>query len=427
MKTEGQGRKTTWLLVPVLAALAISLTPVRIVAGKGNIFLYLPAIIGSHADSPDGSPQPVSGKYTLIAWNDLGLHCMDPGYGDFAVLPPYNTLWAQLIRRDKEPDIVTEGVTVSYRVLDNTRSDNKTDFWDYAQQLFDLPNPLPPNIGLRGFGLQGVMAAKKDHFAAEGIPLTEYLDSDPATPQPYQVAEVVATDSQGRVLATTRTVLPVSTEMHCEYCHQDNGPANPGIATGVVKRNILTLHDKEEGTDLMARRPVLCAGCHSSNALSTTGRPDLPSLSRAMHRAHARIDDGTMEGTCYACHPGPRTRCLRGVMFRKGMQCQDCHGSMDDVASPDREPWIDEPRCGSCHGAAFAENTGRLYRFSRGHGGIYCQACHGSQHAIAPSSEPRDNIQAIRLQGHAGTIDTCTVCHTNSPDRGEGPHRGEDD
>jgi hypothetical protein len=62
-----------------------------------------------------------------------------------------------------------------------------------------------------------------------------------------------------------------------------------------------------------------------------------------------------------------------------------------------------------------------LYRFSKGHQGIYCQACHGSQHAITPSREDNDNIQAILLQGHAGTIDTCTVCHVTKPSFG-GPH-----
>ena len=113
-------------------------------------------------------------------------------------------------------------------------------------------------------------------------------------------------DGQGNVLAGTQAVVPVSTEMNCQNCHGDNGTAAPSIATGKVKQNILTLHDRNEGTSLMASRPVLCAGCHSSNALGTAGRPGLPSLSSAIHSRHAGMDDGTMEGTCYQCHPGPR-------------------------------------------------------------------------------------------------------------------------
>ena len=30
--------------------------------------------------------------------------------------------------------------------------------------------------------------------------------------------------------------------------------------------------------------------------------------------------------TCYQCHPGTKTKCLRGAMGNGGMVCQDCHG-----------------------------------------------------------------------------------------------------
>ncbi len=332
-----------------------------------------------------------------------------------------------MIRRGSEPDIVTNGITVEYKMIDNSYSAGKTNFWDYAHLLFDLPKPLLPNVGLAGFGLNGEMHAAGDHFVAEGIPLTEYRDSDLNTPYSYQMAELIAKDSVGNILASTKTVAPVSTEMHCDNCHTDNNPANPTIATGNIKQNILTLHDSKENTTLMQERPVLCARCHSSNALGKPGSPGVPNLSLAMHNKHAPLDDFTMEGTCYQCHPGPQTKCLRGTMAQDGMTCQDCHGNMADVANPARQPWLDEPRCGDCHGAAHAEDPGKLFRFSTGHGGVYCQACHGSQHAIYPTVQHNDNLQSIMLQGRAGTIDKCTVCHTHVPDEDEGPHRGDDD
>ena len=31
------------------------------------------------------------------------------------------------------------------------------------------------------------------------------------------------------------------------------------------------------------------------------------------------------------------------------------------------------------------------------------------------------------LGGHAGTVDTCTVCHTRVPEEDEGPHQGDGD
>ena len=81
-----------------------------------------------------------------------------------------------------------------------------------------------------------------------------------------------------------------------------------------------------------------------------------------------------LEETCYQCHPGRRTDCLRGAMANGGMLCQDCHGDMTQVgndftrnvspsnpgafelggdfytnADQPRVPWANEPSCGSCH------------------------------------------------------------------------------
>lgn len=380
------------------------------------------------------------GEYVVIAWNDLGMHCMNDSFADLAILPPYNTLYAQVIRQGEQPEIVTSGITVEYRILDNTYSAGKTDFWQYARQLFGVN--LPPDVGLTGAGLAGQMRAEGDHFIVEGIPLTPYRDSAPNQLYPYQLAYIVVKDNAtGQVLATTTTVAPVSTEMHCDSCHTDG---MEGIATGKVETNILALHDKEEGTNLLASRPVLCAQCHADPALGTQGQPGVPNLSLAMHRKHAggdewddEGDDGdggstsiagapnraTDEGTedCYMCHPGYQTKCLRGTMAAAGMTCQDCHGSMRDVGNPFRRPWVDLPRCGNCHASQYAENPGQLYRNSKGHGGLYCEACHGSPHAILPSTQPNDNIQNIGLQGSAGVLRDCTVCHNPVP-AGPGPH-----
>ena len=38
-----------------------------------------------------GSAGASAGKYALIAWNDLGMHCIDHDYSVFAILPPTTT------------------------------------------------------------------------------------------------------------------------------------------------------------------------------------------------------------------------------------------------------------------------------------------------------------------------------------------------
>ena len=387
-----------------LAGLFVTMGPRPVTAQStgGNSAEQTPA---PQAQDPVQAPQSpdqsqaidLTGQYKIIGWNDLGMHCMNESFANLAVLPPYNNLWAQVIRQGPKPEIVTSGVTVEYSIIDNTYSVGKTDFWQYAKKLFGAD--LAPNVGLTGATLAGTMHIAGDHFAIEGVPLTPYRDSAPQPgPQnwyPYQLAKLIARDSiTGQVLAETTTVAPVSTEMRCDTCHGDG--MQEGIRTGNVETNILTLHDKEEDTNLMGSRPVLCAGCHGSNALGAPGKPGIPNLSRAMHKKHAPeggaaaaspflaatqalIDSAgstdnadssaipsavTSEGTnnCYLCHPGQQTQCLRDVMYSKGMTCINCHGGTADVAASNRRPWIDEPKCGTCHGSQYAENTDKRYR-----------------------------------------------------------------
>jgi hypothetical protein len=134
------------------------------------------------------------------------------------------------------------------------------------------------------------------------------------------------------------------------------------------------------------------------------------------------------------------------------IECQSCHGNMDAVAKHSREGWNDEPNCQACHQDSkrytsavidtnatlrsalddrFATETTvhdtngpKLYKHSTGHSGVACSACHGSQHAIYPSSLPVENEQNIKLQGYAGTLRECGACHGNdmSPTVHNGPH-----
>ena len=359
------------------------------------------------------------GTYKILAWNDLGMHCYNRDFADLAVLPPYNTLWVQVIKAGDPPTLVTSGVTVEYFYEDNTYSVGKTNFWSYSQDLFGVN--LPPNVGLKGKGLSGTMDFSGDHFVAEGIPVTEFSDSAPTTSQPYQLATVIVKDSAtGAELARTRVVTPVSSEMRCDKCHSDGGEASPDNPTGKVETNILQLHDEEEGTNLMANRPVLCADCHASNALGAPGQSGIPNLSNAMHNKHEDESPNTLNG-CYNCHPGPETKCLRDTMSQEGMTCIDCHGGMSDVKN-NPDPWLNEPRCDTCHDSGQYDQNHPLYRFSTEHGGLYCEACHDSTHAVAPSREENDAIKFNILQGKNGPVDQCTVCHTTTPSTGSGPH-----
>ena len=221
-------------------------------------------------------------------------------------------------------------------------------------------------------------------------------------------------------------------------------------------------------------KPVLCATCHPSNALPfvKTVSDNIPYLTRAIHDGHANttdpvsgltLNDADNRSACYRCHPGAETRCLRGAMGNAvaadgsmAMQCQSCHGDMKTVGASTRQGWFDEPNCQSCHTGTATQNAGQirytsvfessgsvrlpvdtrfatnpdtpaagvsLYRFSEGHGGLQCSGCHGSTHAIFPSSHENDNLQNIQMQGHAGELSDCAACHGSSPSTVTGgPH-----
>ncbi|MCG3125373.1 MAG: hypothetical protein CHACPFDD_00191 [Phycisphaerae bacterium] len=379
--------------------------PAALVASAALLTL---AAFGVFAIAGDGPSNPqVNTPMVVFGYNDLGMHCMNPDYSEIIILPPFNTLHAQVIDRSEgEPDIVTEGVTVEYRVPSNTHSADKTNFWKFWPPQFGPPQP--PNVGLTGSRMSGTMSPTgHNDWAVVGIPIvpTDDLGRD----SPYPLATITV-KKDGNVVARTQSVVPVSTEITCNLCHN-----TPGISTAT---DVLRAHDRMHGTTLESQKPVLCANCHADNALGLPGQSGVPNFSSAMHSAHApRMGGLGLAEVCYACHPGIRTQCQRDVHMSNGIGCSDCHGDMAAVGDPARNPWLEEPRCGSCHsrpGFEF-EQPNTLYRNSVGHKNVHCAACHGSPHAITPTTTTSDNVQATLIQGYPGTINNCTVCHINGP------------
>ncbi len=169
--------------------------------------------------------------------------------------------------------------------------------------------------------------------------------------------------------------------------------------------------------------------------------------------------------TCYQCH---------GDMMAMGRLYPKTMLNPDGLSY--RVSWFEQPDCGSCHtgnanrgadkssgffsagvmNAAFDENdpaaTSRrpnlkdpdqirfavplatvqdsgftssltpapkiitpLFRLGKdAHGNVSCAACHGGAHATWPNRDPNanDNVTAMQLQGHTGSVLECNVCHT---------------
>jgi hypothetical protein len=253
------------------------------------------------------------------------------------------------------------------------------------------------------------MAVKTDHFQVNGIPVTPVDDAGKWNP--YQVAEITVKDGAGKTLAQTRAMVPTSDEINCYRCH---GGAN---ATETFT-NILVSHDSLSSTDLASSTPVLCAECHGSPALGTSGPGSSGMyLSQAIHGFHSTIAEPPGPAECYHCHPGPSTQCSRSLRHTAADgKCKTCHGTLANVSSTivsGRTPWVNEPKCVDCHSAAIPQvDTGSiLYRNDQGHGSLYCAACHQSPHAMIPSRQDADNYQAVSYQGSPKTIGSCGACH----------------
>ncbi len=492
-------------------------TPVRIPRMGGS------APLAAQSQQAVVAPPIVTGVAgtRILAWNNLGMHCMDSSYGEFSILPPYNTIEAQLVVNGR---LVTSGngFTLTYEAVPdasgsiNTTSVGKGNWFAYAAGLFgksianadeglsnwNMPGPAntPQAMLFETFNLPAPGAsALVNWFRAEGIPITPWDDA--GTKNPYPMMRIVARNASNAVIAQSDIVLPVSDEMDCRSCHGANTQAAARPSSGwfvdatnkdrEFRMNVLKLHDDRERLlhpalysealsvkgmpfglfdSALGGRPVLCASCHASEALgapsfsSTLGNGSVPPLTMSVHAKHAPVsdpktgltlDNSSNRSACYTCHPGSTTLCLRGAMGAAvaadgsmAMQCQNCHGSMSQVGASTRTGWFNEPTCQSCHTGTATNNSGQirytsvfdspghervalnrtfatstdtpapglsLYRFSSGHGGLQCSACHGSTHAEFPSSHENDNVRDIQLQGHAGVMVECNTCHTTMP------------
>lgn len=479
-------------------------------------------------------------QYKVLGVNDLGMHCVDDDFSTLTILPPFNVVQGQIVGIDTNgvPRLLTaaDKVELTFRaVRDLSGSINsswkdaqgrpKTNFWTYdsayglslpeGQGIFGL---TMPKDATRRANITFTPPVSGDTvYKAAGIPILPIDDA--GRKNPYPMLQLEARNAATHALltgGTTQVVLPVSDETTCANCHATGkraaNPANPNYAgvswsanpnaSVAYRENVLKLHDLKHGTGLEQSKPVLCAGCHFSPALDLTGAgPNAEqrkhrTMSAVMHNYHAnkmilngkRLPDAPVpvggavpaadQQSCYQCHPGAKTRCLRGAMTEQ-VTCQNCHGGMAAtggryVLKPGgsidgtndgkrRRPWQDLPRCQSCHtgdevkhapttavnsadglrlqfafasgdlsaspllatNKRFAENPNTLYRHSKGHGGVLCENCHNSTHAIAPSdpAHPNDDVAAIKAQGHAGTLIECTACHKNElPMNLDGPH-----
>jgi hypothetical protein len=428
--------------------------------------------------SPEIPPfDPEEDEYVLLAWNNLGMHCISDASPWWILLPPANDIYAHLIRRGPLPEIVTEGVKLSYKAETGFEHPEKHDaFWDHMEDYFGVKREAGEGVSGKRVEAGDMDLHEEDRaFAAELIPVVPYPDDGVYNPYPMYTIEARDEES-GELLAETKVTAPTTTEMGCKNCH--GGPWKiEGVAgfSEETSRNVLAVHDKLSGTDLLeeakAGDPKLCQSCHPDPVLGTEGREGLLNFPAALHGFHANYMTGMGAEACWSCHPnhpdGP-TKCFRGFHVNVGHDCTSCHGTMEDHALSllkaekqkgkpgaerlmrhleprmaeslediePRTPWLNEPDCTSCHDyqekpwpmdTAFNKWVGDetpLYRKRKDQiDALMCESCHHSTHAVYPPQdnpygEYRDSIQPMQYQGNERPIGAgegnCDVCHKDA-------------
>lgn len=377
------------------------------IGGRAVLSVIFAACLASPLLAQGGPPR-------LVAWNDLGMHCVDPDYSVFSILPPFNDLNAQLMINGNL-QVMGPPYTVTYEAFAdasgsiNRTSAGKTNFWQHVQALFGVT--LPVDTGLAGFKMPGTANTPQamnfstvwDWFHADGIPITPIDDA--MQKNPYPLYKLVARNGSGTEVASTLAVVPNSAELECSRCHQSGGSPYAKPPSGWVfhpdpvfddRLNILKLHDEvQAGNPLFQAAltaagygsaglyahvintgdPVRCSVCHPSNALPGSGMATVPPLTTVVHGLHGQVvdptgvklDDSPSRNSCYLCHPGFDTQCTRGAMGsaigadgKFSMQCQSCHGNLSKVGDPNRVGWLDQPNCQQCHTGTAVQNSGAI-------------------------------------------------------------------
>ena len=414
-----------------------------LMTGMGKLNKYMPPFVGTAeersvlaryiaehlnavapfeaAEAPE--PEPVepapfdreSAEYVLTAWaaRGAGFHAQGDNW---VLLPPTNTIRAQLVMRGPGPALVTEDVKITYETEDG--------------------------------GQTGELEANGDALRFEAVVALSAPDN------PLPVVTLKALTLDGELLATAKLAVPFTDRMGCGNCHSGDRTA---VGPKTIE-NILATHDRMNGTTLASAKKVECATCHDDPMQGAEGNNNKLNLSAALHGVHAvHLAGREAADSCMKCHPATT---LRGQHDMLGFVCTDCHGAMEDHAvallkgereagflSADRllalitpvtipnqdainarQPWINEPDCLTCHqGFAPPEVDSAFNSWTDGPAARYaarsddmeavgCGACHGSPHAIYPASE-RDNVLPLQYMDEAQTLGAngnCTVCHNET-------------
>jgi len=402
------------------------------------------------------------------------MHCADLGSYPFSILPPFNILNVQVVRKgstgSNRPLILDDTlVAMQYSAASNafdpvgpdsinSTSQNyppgakadaatvrKTDFWDefkdtgmtIVELLFPGLHPVPDE------GLQTI--ANTDHgrympgidnpyynnvpqefsgfdplhdwHTAQGIAITS--TDDQGHFNSYPIMRVQAVDiASGNVIATTDAVVPVSTEVDCRDCHAMGEVGSDPLAR--VGGPVFMAAASGDRVDVEAAAKHNILVLHDFKHLTTFVADDQPVLCASCHRSNALAEVGGPGGD-------PGVANMSAVMhgFHGRLQVD---GSGDLIRDADGDPVLidppdmtDElPLIATGEGIPMEQNCfschpGKITQCFRGAmftAGQKCNDCHGDM--LAMGGEFELNTGGIREPW--ADESKCSSCHSGHGD-----------
>lgn len=437
---------------------------------------------------PDGLPPKVAeqpapgtadagdGAHVVLPYNDLGMHCADLGSYPFSILPPFNVLNAQVVRRGttgSNRPLILDNAVVALRYSAassandpvapgsiNSTSQNyppgsaaadavirKTDFWD----LFDGVNSIvellfpglhpQPDEGLQtianadhGRYMPGIsdpyyanvpqdfsgFDTAHDWFTAQGIPMTSVDDRGRFNSYPLMRVQAVDNGS-GAVVATTDAVVPVSTEVDCRDCHTLGKVGADPAARASGPAFVAPSSADRPDVEAAAKHNILAL--HDFEQGTTFIADDQPVLCASCHRSNALADVGGPAGVTGVSNMSSVTHGFHGRLQvdASGVLLRDSSGEpvlIDPTAMTGTETLLlatgpDVPMEQNC----FSCHPGKITQCFRGAmftAGQKCSDCHGSLMAIGGEFE----LASGGVRDPWVDEPKCSACHTG---RGSDP------
>ncbi len=379
--------------------------------------------------------------YKVVAWNDLGMHCACPSFAGFLLLPPFNTVRAQVFQYGtNDPVIVTPtlasslGLSITFGMVENTDAILKADSYfsqwiAYSPKLFPsylgyLP-PVDPTTGkvqspLSGVGLSGSMAYNSDllDWTAVGIPAypvttgNSTLDvlTDPLggpNRDPYLTTNVYVKDSTGKVLAQTSAVTPVAFGGCCG-CHLKLAAANGYPSTPAGSFSYMGKMHGQNGSKIDfnyldpdgdgVAGPIRCSVCHWDPAMGESAAPGYGAWTSLQILPGASFTEADLKVSQYS---------FSDVLHR-------FHVKDPLVTSPTYDPNIAK-NCYDCHPG----NGINCYRGAhvKTNTGIWCTDCHGDLNqrvAAGQLTQPWKTSTLPSCISPAYGITSVFACHSSN-------------